>query len=214
MLIDRGDKPFSEKEEQLEKVATNKPRRVTQPPPTAKQRSNLMKQAYLLSGIPGAGKTTIIKQAIDMVKEKTGGFYTREIRSHGVRQGFELVTLDGHNTLLAHTSIHSPYRVSKYGVDIENLNKIGVSALRRSIQECDIVVIDEIGKMELFSLAFREAIIEALNSGKKLVGTIMLAHHPWADQIKQDPRVKVLQVSRTNNQQILQEVLGWLEGEL
>ncbi|HJX69539.1 MAG TPA: NTPase [Dehalococcoidia bacterium] len=169
-----------------------------------------MNQAYLLSGAPGVGKTTIIKQAIDTVKEKTGGFYTREIRSHGVRQGFEIVTLDGQSAILAHINIHSPYRVSKYGVDTENLDKIGVSALRRAIQECDIVVIDEIGKMELFSLAFREAVLEAIGSGKRLLGTIMLAHHPWADQIKQDPRVKVLTVSRTNYHQILEEFTAWL----
>ena len=170
-----------------------------------------MKQAYLLSGAPGVGKTTLIKQAIDTVKEKVGGFYTREIRSCGVRQGFEIVTLDEESALLAHINIRSPHRVSRYGVNTENLDKIGVSALRRSIQECDIVVIDEIGKMELFSFAFREAVLEVLNSRKKLVGTIMLAHHPWADQIKQDPRVKVLQVSRANRQQILEEVTVWLE---
>ena len=67
-----------------------------------------MKQAYLLSGAPGVGKTTIIKQAIDTVKEKTGGFYTREIRNQGVRQGFEIVTLDEQSAILAHINIHSP----------------------------------------------------------------------------------------------------------
>lgn len=170
-----------------------------------------MKQAYLLSGAPGVGKTTIIKQALATVKERAGGFYTQEIRSHGVRQGFEIVTLDGHTTVLAHINIHSPCRVSKYGVDTDNLDKVGVAALRRAIQGCDIVVIDEIGKMELFSFAFREAVLEALNSGKKLLGTIMLPSHPWADQIKQEPRVKVLLVSRTNHQQVLEEVLGWLK---
>jgi len=172
-----------------------------------------MKQAHLLSGAPGVGKTTIIKQAIATVKERAGGFYTQEIRSHGVRQGFEIVTLDGSSTVLAHVNIHSPYRVSKYGVDTDNLDKVGVAALRRAIQECDIVIIDEIGKMELFSFAFQEAVLEALDSGRKILGTIMLPSHPWADQIKQDPRVKVLLVSRTNHQQVLEEVVGWLKGD-
>jgi len=172
-----------------------------------------MKQVYLLSGAPGVGKTTIIKQVIATVKERAGGFYTQEIRSHGVRQGFEIVTLDGHTAVLAHVNIHSPHQVSKYGVDTDNLDKVGVAALRRATQDCDIVVIDEIGKMELFSFAFREAVLEALNSGKKILGTIMLPSHPWADQIKQDPRVKVLLVSRTNHQQVLEEVVGWLKSD-
>ena len=171
-----------------------------------------MKQAYLLSGAPGVGKTTIIRQAIATVKERAGGFYTSEIRSQGVRQGFEIITLDGARAILAHVNIRSPHRVSKYGVDTDSLDKVGVAALRRAKQECDIVVIDEIGKMELFSPAFREAVWEALESRKKLLGTIMLPPHPWADQIKQDPKVKVLLVSRTNHQQVLEELLGWLKG--
>lgn len=169
-----------------------------------------MKQAYLLSGAPGVGKSTLIKQAIAGVERKIGGFYTRELRSQGMRQGFEIVTLDGPSAILAHIDFQSPYRVSKYGVTVENLDKIGVAALRRAIQECDIVVIDEIGKMELFSLAFREAVLESLNSGKKLLGTIMMSPHPWADQIKQDPRVKVIMVSRANHQQVRKELKSWL----
>ena len=172
-----------------------------------------MKQAYLLTGAPGVGKTTIIKEAIARAGARAGGFYTQEIRSHGLRQGFEIVTLNGSTAVLAHVDIHSPSRVSKYGVDITNLDKIGVSAIRKAIEECEIVVVDEIGKMELFSDTFREAVLEALDSGKKLLGTVMLPPHPWADRIKQRPEVNVLLVTRAHHQQLLQEVLGWLGSE-
>ncbi|MDI6815242.1 MAG: nucleoside-triphosphatase, partial [Dehalococcoidales bacterium] len=77
-----------------------------------------MKQVYLLTGRPGTGKTSIIKQAVAKMKGRAGGFYTEEIRSQGVREGFRLVTLDGQSAILAHIDIHSQYRVSKYGVDI------------------------------------------------------------------------------------------------
>jgi len=170
-----------------------------------------VKQAYLLSGAPGVGKTSIIQEAIATVKGRAGGFYTREMRSQGARQGFEIITLDGYKAILAHINIHSPYQVSKYGVDIDSLDKVGVEALRRAITGCDIVVIDEIGKMELFSSAFRQAVWEALQSPKKVLGTIMLSSYPWADQIKQHPKVNVIQVSRSNHRQVLAEVVGWLE---
>ncbi len=101
-----------------------------------------MKQAYLLTGRPGTGKTSIIKQAVAGMKGKAGGFYTEEMRSRGVREGFRLVTLDGQSAILAHISIHSPYLVSKYGVDIDSLDRVGVSALRQAAQQCDLVVID------------------------------------------------------------------------
>jgi len=169
-----------------------------------------MKQVYLLTGQPGTGKTSLIKQAIAGMKGKAGGFYTEEIRSQGVRQGFMLVTLDGHSAILAHAYSHSPYRVSKYGVDIDSLDKVGVSAINQAIQECDLVVIDEIGKMELFSAKFREAVLRILKSGKRLLGTIMLSPHPCADAIKRQPQVNLVTVTRTNHQQVLEELQDWL----
>lgn len=172
-----------------------------------------MKHAILLTGAPGVGKTTIIQQAIIKIKKKAGGFYTREIRDKGERKGFEIVTLDGKRAVLSHTDIKSPYRVSKYGIDIANFDNIGVLSLRQAIQDCDIICIDEIGKMELYSFIFREAVMDALDSGKKIVGTIMLAPDEWANQIKEDPRVEVKPVYRTNRQQILQELITWLNSD-
>jgi len=170
-----------------------------------------MKQVYLLTGRPGTGKTSLIKQAIAGTRGKAGGFYTEEIRSQGVREGFRLVTLDGREAILAHVGIHSPYRVSKYGVDVDSLDKVGVSALNQAAKECNLIVVDEIGKMELFSANFREAIWQIINSGKKVLGTIMLQANPWADAIKRQPQVNLVEVTRANHQRVLEELLAWLE---
>jgi len=172
-----------------------------------------MEKACLLSGGPGVGKTTIIKQAIANVKGKVGGFYTEEIRSGGVRQGFRLVTLESNSATLAHIDIKSRYQVSKYGVDVEGLENVGVSALRQAIQECNLVVIDEIGKMELFSPSFKEAVMEAINSDKRVLGTIMLSYHPWADQIKHHPSVTIIPLTRTNRSQVLEQVIAWVKSD-
>jgi nucleoside-triphosphatase len=170
-----------------------------------------MKQVYLLTGRPGSGKTSLIKQAIAGMKGKAGGSYTEEIRSQGVRQGFRLVTLDGDTAILAHISVHSPYRVSKYGVDIDTLDNVGVSALYKAARERDLVVVDEIGKMELFSVSFREAVSQIIDSGKKVLGTIMLVPNPWADAIKLKPQVNLVEVTRANHPKILEELRRWLE---
>jgi len=170
-----------------------------------------MKQVYLLTGRPGTGKTSLIKQAIAGMTGKAGGFYTEEIRSAGVRQGFRLVTLAGQSAILAHVNIYSPHRVSKYGVDIDNLDRVGVSALLKAAQQCDLVVVDEIGKMELFSANFREAILQIIDSGKRVLGTIMLNANPWADAIKLKPQVNLVVVTRVNYPQVLDELLHWLE---
>ncbi len=170
-----------------------------------------MKQAFLLTGLPGSGKTSILKEVLAQVGKGAGGFYTEEIRVGGVRHGFKIVTLDGQSATLAHIDTQSPYRVSKYGVDLAGLEQVAVPAIRKAIQECDVVVIDEIGKMELFSPSFREAVLEAIESGKMVLGTIMLKPHPWADKIKQHPGVKVVPVTKMNRSQVIDQVLFWLK---
>jgi nucleoside-triphosphatase len=98
----------------------------------------MQKSAYLLTGMPGTGKTSLIKEAVSALDVRTGGFYTEEMRLAGIRQGFRIVTLDGQIAPLAHINIRSPFRVSKYGVETGGLETVEVPALqqaaRRSIQ--------------------------------------------------------------------------------
>jgi len=169
-----------------------------------------MKRAYLLTGQPGTGKTNLIKQAIAGMRGSAGGFYTEEIRSQGARQGFRLVTLDGQDAILAHVDSDSPYRVSKYGVDVDSLDRVGVYALRKAAQQYDLVIIDEIGKMELFSANFRQTVWQIIDSGKRVLGTIMLSPNPVADAIKHHPQVNLVSVTRANHHQVLAELQHWL----
>jgi len=112
---------------------------------------------------------------------------------------------------LAHVNISSPYQVSKYRVDIDSLDKVGVPAIRQALKECDLTVIDEIGKMELLSLQFKEAVRQAMDSDRKVLGTVMLGPHPFVDEVKSHPEVELLLVSRDNRNQALGEILKWLE---
>ena len=169
-----------------------------------------MANVFLLTGKPGTGKTTIVKEILTRFSLKSGGFYTEEIRESGTRTGFKLVTLNGNQVILAHQDFATPYRVSKYGVDIGALKNIGVSAIQQAINDCDLIVIDEIGKMELFSIGFREVVLQALSSGKKILGTIMLKPNLFADKIKKHPAVNLFTVTPENRKYIRDELVHTL----
>ena len=174
--------------------------------------ANPMKNVYLLTGPPGSGKTSLVKAAVASIKSRACGFYTEEIRNEqGTRLGFRLVTLDGKDGVLAHVKNKGTNRVSRYGVDLGVLEDLGVTAIEQAIDICDVVVIDEIGKMELFSEKFKEAVLRAIGSGKKVLGTIGFVPNPFADNIKRRPDVELIPVTRTNNARVLEEIKAWLE---
>ena len=170
-----------------------------------------MQNVYLLTGKPGTGKTTLIKEVTAGLNIKAGGFFTGEIRANGIRQGFQITAINGRSAVLSHVSISSPFRVSKYGVDTEVLNSVGVAALNEAIEKSDLIIVDEIGKMELFSPSFKQAVALAIKSGKKVLGTIMLASDPFADGIKQEPNVKILNLTRVNYDRTKEEIIQWLK---
>ncbi len=171
-----------------------------------------MARTILLTGRPGVGKTTVIKRVVERLSGDAGGFYTTEIRHAGRRQGFRIVTLDGQEGVLSHVDIKGRPRVSRYGVNTRDLEEVGVAALRRAAMEADLVVVDEIGKMELFSEAFRRAVADAIEGDKPVLGTVMASPEPWVDALKGRSQVTVLEVTRENRDQMVSLVTELLQG--
>jgi nucleoside-triphosphatase len=171
-------------------------------------------RALLLTGRPGLGKTTAIRRVVAQLSPRAGGFYTEEIREAGRRTGFRLVAIDGPEGILASVNISGPDRVGKYGVHCADLDRVGVAALERAVQQpqVSVVVVDEVGKMELFSPAFRAAVLMALDSPKPVLGTVMASAHPWVDAIKRRPDVSVVELTRANREALPQRILEWLQG--
>ena len=166
--------------------------------------------AILLSGRPGIGKTTIIRDVVGSLAVAAGGFYTEEVRAAGRRLGFDLVTLDGRRATLSSVHSRSRLRVSRYGVEIDALEGLGASAIHSAVAEARLIVIDEIGKMELYSDGFRQAVLAALDSGKPVLGTIMLGSHPFADLIRRRPDVEVFVVREENRAELPREIVARL----
>jgi len=170
-----------------------------------------MGQSVLLTGHPGSGKTTAIRKVVAEFPWEAGGFYTQEIRDDGRRVGFKIVTLDGKEGILAHVDVPGQPRVSKYGVDIHTLDRIGVESIWKAVEEKSLVVVDEIGPMEILSDRFRQAVIEALESDVPMLGSIVQRSTPFTDEIKARPDVQVVELRRDKRNTIvdrLMEMIG------
>jgi nucleoside-triphosphatase len=163
-------------------------------------------QKVLLTGRPGCGKTTLVKRVVKNLSQRAAGFYTEEIRDGGIRVGFRLVTLAGDEGVLAHIDFKTSERVGKYGLDLSALEAVGVNAIHEAMQAKRLIVIDEIGPMEIRSVGFRAAVNDALESELPVLATIFSRSLPFTDAIKSRPDVVLIEVSLNNREQLVAQL--------
>ena len=168
---------------------------------------------FFLTGKPGIGKTSLSLNVAQSVKEsgyKLGGMVSREVRENEVRIGFEIQDLKtGEKGWLAHKKLIRGPRLGKYFVNLDDLENIGVRAISDTLDDQDInlLVIDEIGPMELLSKVFIDAIMKVLDFNKPVLGTIHhKANHFLIDKIKSSENSKIILITTENRNRILQNL--------
>jgi nucleoside-triphosphatase len=133
-----------------------------------------MPDNILVTGRPGSGKTTLVTNLAERFTArgfKVGGFVTEEIREGPHRVGFRVRDLRGDAAVLAHIACKGKHRVGKYGVDTAAFEEIAVPALQAGKEETDLLIVDEIGRMELFSGVFRDLLLLILDDPVPLLAT-------------------------------------------
>lgn len=165
---------------------------------------NQLKNIFL-TGAPSSGKTTVIKKLLQKLPVPANGFYTEEERERSKRVGFLMRTLDGKRGYLGHERIVSHFRIRRYGVSIENIENIAVPSMMPV--EGQIIVMDEIGKMECFSQAFKLAAVKALDSPNIVIGTITLGGTDFIRQIKQRKDIELIEVTEENRNTLPDKIL-------
>jgi nucleoside-triphosphatase len=156
----------------------------------------------LLEGRPGIGKTTVAEALADRLRASgvaVRGILTREIRERGRRVGFAVEGLEGGTRgLLAHVDRRGTSRVGKYGVDVAELERVALPELDAPGRARSIAIIDELGKMELRSERFRDAVERLFEGPAPVIATVMRGRHPFTDALKQRPDVEVVEVTLAN----------------
>lgn len=130
------------------------------------------KKNFLISGLPGIGKTTLVKKLIARLEGyDPEGFYTEEILQDGERKGFHLEGLDGQRIMLAHVINDSPHKIGKYRVDVDAFDAF-LDELQITPSPERPVIVDEIGKMECLSPKFVRKVQEILDGENPVIATI------------------------------------------
>jgi nucleoside-triphosphatase len=170
------------------------------------------KPKILITGPPGCGKTTLIKKVAEKIDAPICGFYTNEIRHAEKRIGFEIETFNepSRKGILSHIEIESPYRVGKYGVDVRAFEQIAIPELENAINQKTTVIIDEIGKMELFSTRFRELLGLIFQSDISILASIYYKSRNFCDRLKKHPDVQLINMTPSNRAELARKILELL----
>jgi len=150
-----------------------------------------MSSIWLLTGPPGVGKSTVVSKVVLRLKSAgviVGGCSTTERKVKGVRVGFEVLNLtDGTRGELASISANLGPRVGRYRVNLANLSAVGAAGLSKAATSSEVIVIDEVGPMELVSPEFRKGVRASLDSGKPILAVV---HERLEDDLLAELREK------------------------
>lgn len=173
------------------------------------------KRIFLLTGAPGIGKTTVIIKIIEDLKEdgvSVGGMISKEAREGSRRVGFELIDLiNGKHGWLAHINQKNGPQVGKYHVNMGDLENLGAKTIAEATEKCRVVVIDEIGPMELYSEKFKTAVRQALESRKPVLAVVHAkARDPLITEAKQREDAELFVITTANRNNLSQQLTNQL----
>ncbi|MBA3045383.1 MAG: NTPase [Candidatus Thermoplasmatota archaeon] len=172
-----------------------------------------------ITGLPNSGKTQLLLKIIEMLETEgkvVGGMITEVIIFRNRKVGFYVVDwMTKKKRKFAHANIESTVHVEEYGVDMRALDAVGVKAIRNAIKSADVIIIDEVGKMEVESPGFVAAVNEAMDSDKPLIMTLhKKSRNPLLQDIRRRDDLRILEVTPVNRNLLPYKIMGLMRGEV
>ena len=161
----------------------------------------------LITGRPGVGKTTLIMNVVnEFDKDNLCGFYTRELREGRVRVGFGIITLDGREGILARKGVKNVPMVGSYSVFVDDIERLMIPEIERALRDRKVLIIDEIGSMELKSAKFRKILNNVFNSDINLIATIKLKRDNFVENLMSKEDIKTYVLTEENRCKLFYEI--------
>ena len=160
----------------------------------------------LITGMPGVGKTVLMKKLCVIFKEfNPAGFFTSEIIENNEITGVVMENLNGDGRILAHVNLKSKYSVGKYKIDMKGFEDFLQHILLKE-KKTGLYFIDEIGKIECESKKFSKLIVELLNADKPVIATIPEKGTGLLSEIKKRDDIRLFELTPHNQEQKLKEL--------
>ena len=180
-----------------------------------------------ITGLPRSGKSAVLDKVVSMVVDEhkadhhsstsgqrvIGGMRTEAIIENGERVGYACIDIEtGERGVMAHREIDSRNRILGYGIDPSEIDRIGVPAIRNAVGNCEILVVDEVGKFSVESEGFVEVVRAALEYDMPTLLTLhKKSRHPLLQDIRRRDDGRILEVTPVNRALLPYKILKLIQ---